>query len=153
VVKEKVMPFKTDEAFTVGGYTHMKMTIRPTPNGQDFTVCQDTGTSRPLVARSFLSHFKDVKITQAEAPAKISGYLGQVTKLKEWATWTATVAMGSHTSPTASGREGSGLPGSEGRDGKTGEEISRTIIPRLGKMASGRSEESFFTVRSGDKWN
>ena len=82
-MKEKVMFFKTDETFTVGGYIYIKITIQLILNSQDFTVCQDIGTNRLFVARSFLSHFKDVKIIQIEIPVKISGYLGPVTKFKE----------------------------------------------------------------------
>ncbi len=82
-MKEKVIPFKTDEAFTIGGYIHMKMTIRLISNGQDFTVCQNINISRLFVVRSFLSHFKDVKIIQVEVPTKISDYLGPITKFKE----------------------------------------------------------------------
>ncbi len=38
-MKEKMISFKTDEVFIVGGYIYMKMTIRLILNGQDFTVC------------------------------------------------------------------------------------------------------------------
>ena len=39
MIKEKMIPFKTDEAFTVDGYTYIKITIRPISNNQNFTVC------------------------------------------------------------------------------------------------------------------
>ncbi len=81
------MFFKTDEAFIVDNYIYIKMTIRFISNGQDFTVCQNIGINCFFIVRSFLSYFKDMKIIQVEAPAKISGYLGFIIKLKEQAIW------------------------------------------------------------------
>ncbi len=86
-MKEKVIFFKIDEIFTVDNYIYMKITIRFTLNSQDFTVCQDTDINRLFVAWSFLSYFKDMKIIQIEAPAKISSYLDFIIKFKEWAIW------------------------------------------------------------------
>ena len=82
------MFFKTDEAFIVDDYIYMKMTIQFISNNQDFTICQDIDINCLFVTRSFLFYFKNMKIIQTEIPAKISGYLGPVIKLKEQATWT-----------------------------------------------------------------
>ncbi len=85
IVREN-KPLEQGSTMTMGGYTHMKVKIRGSPNGQDLDACQDTGTGRALVRRDFLSHFSDVEI-QKKPTAKIAGYLGPVTKLREWASW------------------------------------------------------------------
>ncbi len=83
MVKKKVIFFKTDEAFTIDSYIHIKITIRFISNSQDFIVCQDISISRLFIVQSFLSYFKDVKIIQIETLAKIFDYLGFIIKFKK----------------------------------------------------------------------
>jgi len=74
-------------AIDMGGYSHMKVTVRATPNSEDLTICQDTGTGRSLVDRHFLKKFEDVVIVNDDKGVTVKGYGGKSTPLKEWATW------------------------------------------------------------------
>ena len=84
MIIEKKLFFNIDKTFIVDNYIYIKVIIRPILNSQDLMVCRDINISRFFVVRSFLSYFKDIKIIQIKAPAKISGYLNPIIKFKEW---------------------------------------------------------------------
>ena len=70
-----------DEAIIIEGYIYIKMTIKATLNGYDFTIYQDIGIGRSFVVCSFLFNFKDIEIKRIPNITKIVSYLGLMTKL------------------------------------------------------------------------
>ncbi len=79
-IVKKVEILWIEDTIIIKGYIYMKLKIRTLFNGQNLSVCQDTGTDRIFVIRAFFFHFSAVKITRVIMLIKIVGYLGLVTK-------------------------------------------------------------------------
>jgi len=74
-----------ENSMSIRGYTHMKIKIYIAFDERDFTICQDTRTSRALISRIFLTNFFDIDIIKVFKPVRIAGYLNPIIKLQEWA--------------------------------------------------------------------